>query len=224
MGVLLRMPERVTVGETTGRRGIVGEFEDVLIEPAGTPAQTASSLAIDPPSYQVDLALWEAVVARQADSVRTLVDDYLPRVYGFVLARVAGSQAAAEDLVQETLLDAMRSSSTYRGEASLTTWLCQIARSRVARFFERERRDEVVVRRINLASDVGDQIIDVRDEVLEALAGLPPLHRQVLVLKYLDGRSVQDIAGMTDRTTVQIQSLLQRARDGFRRSMERDDA
>lgn len=199
-------------------RGIMGEIdEEILLE-----AADGSPIAIEPPSYARDLALWQEVINRRADSVRTLVDDYLPRVYGFIVARVAGQQPVAEDLVQETLLEAMRAASTYRGDASLTTWLCTIARSRVARFYERERRQETITRRINLATDVPEQVIDVRDEVLEALAELPPLHRQVLVLKYLDGHSVQAIAGITGRTAVQIQSLLQRAREGFRRTMERD--
>jgi DNA-directed RNA polymerase specialized sigma24 family protein len=46
------------------------------------------------------------------------------------------------------------------------------------------------------------------------------LHRQVLVRKYLDDWSVADIAADLGRTAVQVQSLLQRARDGLRRELE----
>ena len=45
---------------------------------------------------------------------------------------------------------------------------------------------------------------------------MPAVHRQVLVLKYLDGRSVAEIAEAVGRSRVQVQSLLQRARDGLR--------
>ena len=58
-----------------------------------------------------------------------------------------------------------------------------------------------------------------RDEVAQALGRLPALHRQVLLLKYLDGLAVQEIAVQVDRTRVQVQSLLQRAREGLRREL-----
>ena len=46
------------------------------------------------------------------------------------------------------------------------------------------------------------------------------MHRQVLVLKYMDDRSVEEIATELGRTKVQVQSLLQRARLGLRRVLE----
>jgi RNA polymerase sigma factor (sigma-70 family) len=56
-----------------------------------------------------------------------------------------------------------------------------------------------------------------------ALGRLPVLHRQVLVLKYLDGRSVEEIAEELGRGRVQVQSLLQRARHGLRRQLGTQD-
>jgi RNA polymerase sigma factor (sigma-70 family) len=55
---------------------------------------------------------------------------------------------------------------------------------------------------------------------VRALGRLPAIHRQVLVLKYLDELSVSEIADELGRSPVQIQSLLQRARDGLRRAMD----
>ncbi len=55
--------------------------------------------------------------------------------------------------------------------------------------------------------------------MVAALGRLPTLHRQVLVLKYLDGCSVADIATTIGKSNVQVQSLLQRARDGLKREM-----
>ena len=48
-------------------------------------------------------------------------------------------------------------------------------------------------------------------------------HRQVLVMKYLDELSVSQIADEMGRSPVQVQSLLQRARDGLRRALEGTD-
>lgn len=170
-----------------------------------------------------EVALLAAVCRGERDAVRALLDGPGPVVYGFVFARVGGDQAAAEDLVQETFAEAVRSASTFRGESQLSTWMCTIARRRIARYFESERRQELA--RSGLAALPSDDAMeapdaDARDEVVRALGKLPALHRHVLVLKYLDGRSVAEIAGEIGKTRVQVQSLLQRARDGLRHQLE----
>ncbi len=163
--------------------------------------------------------------AGNAVAVRALLDGYGPAVYGFLYPRVGGAPVA-EDLVQETFIEAVRSSSTFRGESSLKTWLCAIARRRLIRHYEAERRAAVL--RAGLTAvpnhdDSRDDDVERRDEVTRALGTLPPLHRQVLVLKYLDDRSVEEIAGELGRSRVQVQSLLQRARAALRQALGDDD-
>jgi RNA polymerase sigma-70 factor (ECF subfamily) len=169
-----------------------------------------------------------SLLRRAADgdpaAVRDLLDTVGPVVYGFVFARVGGNLSVAEDLTQETLLEACRSAHTFRGDAALATWVCAIARRRLARFYESERRQEVARSGLDTvpapAASDGVDVVEDRDEVVRALGRLSALHRQVLVLKYLDDRSVAEIATIVGRTAVQVQSLLQRARDGLRRVLE----
>ena len=176
------------------------------------------------PAFGDDAALLAEVAAGRPEAVHRLLDTVAPVVYGFIHARVGGDDAAAEDLLQETLLEAVRSASGFRGEAALSTWMCAIARRRLARHYERERRDEVARSGLRLVTDtettrLGEEL-ETRDEVVRALGRLSPLHRQVLVLKYLDGTAVERIAEELGRTRVQVQSLLQRARDNLRRELE----
>lgn len=165
----------------------------------------------------------EALLARAAggdpEAVRALLDRHAPAVYGFIYARVGGHEQQAEDLLQETLMEAVRSARTFRGEAALTTWLCAIARRRLARHYEAERRRELAASGL-AAVGAPEEDLDRREDVVRALGTLPALHRQVLVLKYLDGLSVAEIAAEVGRTRVQVQSLLQRSREAFRRAME----
>jgi RNA polymerase sigma-70 factor, ECF subfamily len=158
-----------------------------------------------------------------APAVRRLLDEAGPVLYGFVLGRVGGNETVAEDLVQETFTEAVKSAHTYRGDAALTTWLCAIARRRLARHYEKERKAEVARAGLTLVRDIPDQAeedFDRADELLRALGRLSVHHRQVLVMKYLDDRPVAEIAEEMGRSAVQIQSLLQRARDALRREME----
>lgn len=166
------------------------------------------------------VALLRSAAGGNAAAVRTLMDEHLPIVYGFVLARLGGDEPAAEEIMQETLLEGVRSASTFRGESEISTWLCAIARRRIYRYFERERREEVAARGLEVVGADHEEDLARRDEVIRALGALPALHRQVLVLKYLDGLSVEEISEEIGRSGVQVQSLLQRAREGLRRRME----
>ena len=100
-----------------------------------------------------DVALLAGVGAGDPAAVRRLLDEVAPIVYGFLFARVGGDRATAEDLLQETLLEAVRSAAGFRGESALSTWLCTIARRRLARHYESERRREATRRGLRLVGE-----------------------------------------------------------------------
>lgn len=183
--------------------------------------------AVPEDAHADDVALVRRAAAGEVDAVRRLVDDIGPVVHGFVYVRVGGDESVAADLLQETLLETLRSSSSFRGESSLATWACVIARRRVARHFERERKRAVARRGLVLLHGGEAEpntepgfALEQRDVVARALGTLPALHRQVLVLKYFDGCSVEEIATQLGKGRVQVQSLLQRARVGLRKAMK----
>jgi RNA polymerase sigma-70 factor (ECF subfamily) len=177
-----------------------------------------------PQPYTTESHLLDGAARGEPEAVRGFIDAVGPTVYGFVFARVGGNEAAAEDLLQETLVEALRSAHTFRGDASLRTWVCSIARRRLARHYEKERRQAVAESGLALLGALGDggrrDDLEHRDEIVRALGRLPAVHRQVLVLKYLDDLSVAEIASELGRTPVQVQSLLQRAREGLRRQLD----
>lgn len=178
----------------------------------------------------VDAGSEQAVLLRAAsgesDAARMLLDLTGALVYGFVFARVGGRQEVAEDLVQDTYLEAVRSARSYRGEAGLGTWLCTIARRQVAGYFRTERRRARLESKLRLVEEQSDHAPSEEEAfadgeaVIAALGRLTPLHRQVLVLKYLDDLSVEEVAAELRRSAVQAQSLLQRARAGLRRVLK----
>lgn len=181
---------------------------------------------MDPvPVAAPDAERLRAAAAGDPHAVRWLLDDVAPTVFGFLYARVGGDRPVAEDLLQETLLEVVRSAADFRGDAAVTTWMCAIARRRLARHYEHERKAAVAESKLRLVvpEQPESEELERRDEVTRALGRLPALHRQVLVLKYLDQQSVQQIAEQVGRSSVQVQSLLQRARDGLRRELEAGD-
>ena len=173
---------------------------------------------MDPLQLSDEPALLAAAARGEPAAVRWLLNEVAPVVHGFLWARV-GDRAAVEDLLQEVLLQGVRSASSFRGDARASTWLCGIARHLVARHWEAERRAEVTASRLVVVPPLEEDDLLRRTEVVQALSRLPALHRQVLVLKYVDGLSVEDVAAAVGRSRVQVQSLLQRARDGLREEL-----
>src|SRR4029434_4365219 len=69
--------------------------------------------------------------------------DYLPRLFRFALLRVR-DQDAAQDIVQDTLMAAVRNLCSWRGEASFFTWLCTICRREISAWEKRTSRRVIV--------------------------------------------------------------------------------
>ena len=173
---------------------------------------------------QEDASWLQAAAAGDPAAVRRLLDEAGPVVYGYVFARVGGDEQVAADIVQDTFLEAMRGAAGFRGDASVSTWMCAIASRRLARHYDAERKQAEARRGLQAVPPYDDTVatdeVAERDAVIRALGRLSADHRQVLVLKYLDGLPVADIAAQTGRSRVQVQSLLQRARDALRVQLE----
>src|SRR6185295_13253388 len=85
-----------------------------------------------------DHALVRQMLAGDEAAFGEFFDTYFPRLFRFAVRRVA--EDAAEDVVQATLVQAIRKLGTWRGEAALFTWLCTLCRHEVSAFIRRERR------------------------------------------------------------------------------------
>ena len=156
--------------------------------------------------------------------------DYFPRLFRFAVLRLRDPDAA-EDIVQTSLVAAVRHLSSWRGEATLFTWLCTICRREIAAWQKRTSRRVIVsiedddpslraaLDSIGAAADAPDAGLARADTgriVQLALDHLPPRYSRALEWKYLEELSVDDIAGRLQCTPKAAESLLTRARDAFR--------
>ena len=156
--------------------------------------------------------------------------DYFPRLFRFAVLRLRDPDAA-EDLVQNSLIAAVRHLGSWRGEATLFTWLCTICRREIAAWEKRTSRrvsvpfseDDPGLRAAlesigagAEAPDAGLTRADTGRIVQLVLDHLPPRYSRALEWKYLEELSVDDIAGRLQCTPKAAESLLTRARDAFR--------
>ena len=175
-----------------------------------------------------DRVSWESgLIARvrggDEQAWRTLYDASFEGLHVYVSWRAAGRRDVTEDVVQETWLTAVRRIASFEPErGSFSGWLRGIA----AKLFEnRRRRDDVRRRRMRPlnpeaalaeAGDDGPEPEDLARRIAGALTALPPRYEAALRAKYLERRSVAQIAEERSETPKAIESLLTRARDAFR--------
>jgi RNA polymerase sigma-70 factor (ECF subfamily) len=143
-------------------------------------------------------------------------------LFRFALPR-AGSEDAAEEIVQTTLVRAVRKLDTYRGEAALLTWLTTICRREIATYFEQRKKvpptielEDMPELRAAIDSLGAQERAETARLVQSVLDRLPFRYGDALEWKYLDGLSVVDIATRLGITPKAAESLLTRARNAFR--------
>src|SRR5210317_1729287 len=87
------------------------------------------------PQIVQDGDLARRVAAGDKDAFDLFFHEYFPRLFRFTLMRVNNDPALAEEVVQRTMCIVVRKMGSYRGEALLFTWLCQICRNEMSAVF-----------------------------------------------------------------------------------------
>ena len=183
--------------------------------------------APDAESHDGDEALARRIAAGDTDAWDGFFEHYAPWAYRFALRHLAGNHADAEDLCSDILMTAARSMKQFhRARGTLDAWLLGVARYRLARFCRRRRLELPLIPEIAAAANPGPATADAgdaaltRDLVNRALACLPQRQAAVLVGKYVAGYTMDELARSTRTTRKTVESLLTRARAGFRSAFQ----
>lgn len=156
-----------------------------------------------------------------ADDFTAFYRANLPTVYGYLLRLSGGDRALAEDLTQDTWFELARELSKQRTDRLDIRWLLTVARSRFIDCARREQRGRSKLALLRPRTDDAD-VDDEPDprRVLALLGELLPLHRAVLMMRYVEELSVPVIAGEIGRNVTATNSLLARARAELRTRAE----
>lgn len=172
-----------------------------------------------------------------------LLDRYGGRIYGLGL-KMCGTPQDAEDLVQETFLQAYRKWDQFEGRSQPSTWLFRIAARLCTRRQRRRAGEPRHMASLDLLPSQDEPIVQVGDEALsperlvaqketrealeEALTHLPELFRLPLFLKELMELSVEEVAEVLGVKPATVKTRLHRARlylaKELRRHLPRVDA
>ena len=153
---------------------------------------------------------------KQGDSeaLHVWVSEHYDGIYRF-LRHLTRQVEAAEDLAQQTFLNAIQALPKFRGESSQKTWLHRIAfREYIA--WRRKRRLLLPLEFLAPKEDPRFAAIDAGEVLLAALHQLPSAYREAFLLFEVQQMSIEEIAEVTDSPVGTVKSRLHHARERLR--------
>jgi RNA polymerase sigma-70 factor (ECF subfamily) len=183
-----------------------------------------------------DTALVNAFLAGESRSFDVLVERYQARLLNFVY-RIVGDRERAEDLVQEVFIRVHRHLGRFDRSKKFSTWIYTIASNLGKNELRNRARNPLVLfTSITQGWDDEERPLEfedpsarpddqfrkrhVKELVEQSVAKLPKHHREVFVLREIEGRSYEEIAEITHCNLGTVKSRLNRARNSFAEIIE----
>lgn len=176
---------------------------------------------------------------REEAAFNTFVRMFEQRVFALVF-RMLGNKAEAQDLAQEVFITVFKSIDSFRGDSRLGTWLYRIAinhcKNRIKYLDRRSTRAHDDVDDVKREGDVAEggalggrparpdeatEGSEMERAVRAALEGLDEEHRELIILRDLEGLSYEEIVQITGLPDGTVKSRLHRARAALREAIER---
>ena len=203
--------------------------------------QTMAELAIKKPltgaairerlRSEDDGAVVSAFLGGEERAFQELVERYQTRLLNFIY-RTIGDREKAEDLVQEVFIRVYRHIHRFDRSKKFSTWVYTIASNLAKNELRNRSRNPLVLfqaiknnwedeeRPLQFEDTTArpDDLFrkrHLRQLVEDTVAKLPEHHRQVFVLRELEGKSYEEIAEITDCNLGTVKSRLNRARNAF---------
>ncbi len=190
---------------------------------SGSPAPRSAGPSLAHPERE----LVDAILRKDRKATAEFVSAHADAVYSYVRGRLIPRIDLVDDVVQEVFLAAWEKLPQFRAEAPLRHWLMGIARHKVEDYYRSRLRQPDCQIDEDLPASAAPQAAPGPDERLDrekrhtrtrqVLQSLPEPYALVLLWRYWEKRSTQDIAAETGKTEKAVERMLARARAQFRR-------
>ena len=173
--------------------------------------------------------LIERVKGGDGDAYMELVGEYRIRLFRKA-ASLIGDPEDAEDVLQDALLTAYKALPRFRGESGIYTWLYRIVVNK-CRDFLRSRKSgkndsleiyEPILSDDRISVEKNHELSDDAGYLIGKINGLDDKYRQILMYRYYDDLSYEEIAGMIEVNIGTVKSRLFKARELLKRSILRN--
>jgi RNA polymerase sigma-70 factor (ECF subfamily) len=169
-----------------------------------------------------DSTVVQRVLAGDIEAFALLVDRHHARMARYAF-HMLGSEAEAEEAVQDAFVRAYRSLGTYREQERFGAWLVRILVNRCrTRLVRDRRREETAAAWLRDAHQPYEPVehLAMRDELAVALAQLPSEQREAVVLRYADDLAYDEIASITGAGISALKMRVKRGCERLRAILE----
>ena len=188
---------------------------------------------MDPTIDNTDYKIISGLKDGDNTSFRLLVDLYQFNVYNTCLGFVR-NELDADDLTQDVFIEVFTKIHTFRGDASISTWLYRIAVNKSLEFIRRQKRikrfgflrslftdDNISDKNLNNYDHPGIQFEkkELAETLLKAVDKLPVNQKIAFTLHKIDGLSYDEISKIMGNSISSIESLIHRAKINLRKHL-----
>jgi len=179
-------------------------------------------------NHSNDKELIEQVIKKNPKAIRIFYQKFKPKLKKFITKK-AQTPADAEDIVQETLISAVRALPGFQFKASVFSWLCSIAKHELVDFY-RKKKIKTVLLKSEFLETIASKALspeanylknELKLEIKKVLKNLSEGYFKILRLKYIDQLTMATIAEKMNLTIKAVESRLSRAREKFKQEWQK---
>jgi len=156
------------------------------------------------------------------DAFAELIERYQAPLRYFI-SRLSSNPETAEDIFQDTWLTVIRRIHSLKKTDAFSTWLYRIARNKVYQQFRRKRKLFELNENIAVPNDTENDVFSTEDaaKIHRCLKELLPEYREVLMLRFLEQMSYEQISQVINRSLGTVKSRIHYAKLALKKEMEK---
>jgi len=179
-------------------------------------------------SHYEDLSLIEKIINKDVVALETIYNKYSKRLTNFINGFVSPYDDV-QDILQITFISSLDSLNRYDGNCKFFTWLCAIARHKIGDYYRANQKPVDSLDNLGegyqwllIAGDENNPK-ELRSVVCAVLELMPEHYRDLLIEKYILGKTLKEIAASRTMTVKAAESLLTRARQYFKKLVKENN-
>ena len=173
---------------------------------------------------QSDNELVKAINKGEQGAFKIIYDRYSDLLFTYIMHHLNNDKEMASDIWQDTWIVAVEKSKDFKSKSSFFTWLCAIAKNKISDYYRNAKKEEQFERIEKMHFDIDDEELNIelidsktQVEVITVLGSLEELYRDLLIAKYIDNKSIDEISTEMGKSYKATESLLSRSREAFRK-------
>jgi RNA polymerase sigma-70 factor (ECF subfamily) len=170
-----------------------------------------------------DEELVTLMLSRDETALHEFYHRYKSPLFRFIRGKV-GREEDCEEILQDTLFGFLESLRDFHGKSSIKTFLFSICHHKIIDFYRRKKIKHVVFSQVPqlealisplMAPEEELDATLIKEKIMKVLSAILPAYREILVYKYFEGLSVEEIAAKLSLSFKSAESRLFRARKAF---------